>query len=77
MASGIQKTLAHNLVYFMTRKSMNVRKMKEVTGLGEMTIKGALSGNGSQGVSINALGKLAAAVGVPAGDLVDDWMGDD
>lgn len=74
MASKIQVTLAHNLRYFMDRDHLTNRKLKELTGLGDMTICGALKANGKQGVSITAVGKLANAIGVTPGDLVDDWM---
>lgn len=74
MASEIQLTLAHNLRFYMDRSHLTNRKLKELTGLGDMTICGALNANGKQGVSITAVGKLASAIGVTPGDLVDDWM---
>ncbi|MBT9670438.1 helix-turn-helix domain-containing protein [Secundilactobacillus kimchicus] len=76
MTTKIQKALAKNLKFFMAEKNFKPTPLAITARISQGSLTDAINGEGANGLSVVSLGRLAEALGVEPGDLVDDWRED-
>lgn len=76
MTTKIQKALAKNLKFFMAEKKFKPTLLAITARISQGSLNDAINGEGANGLSVVSLGRLADALGVNPGDLVDDWRED-
>lgn len=73
-APTIQQILAKNLCYFMYQQSLTVAQLSRIAELNHHTVHDILTADHPRGTSIEVISRLAEALAITPGDLVDDWQ---
>lgn len=77
MAKDIKEVVSGNILYFAKLQHLNLRQLSTLSGINYSVLAHTIQANQPYGVSVVNLGKIAEALEVSPGDLVDDWREDD
>ncbi|MDA5386980.1 helix-turn-helix transcriptional regulator [Loigolactobacillus backii] len=74
LEKDIRQVVANNVTYLLAIKNMSVNQLVELSGVNSQSMQNMMKMKTKNGITIVSLQKIAMALEINPGDLVDDWQ---